>query len=175
MICYTYNYKWYVLKKKTFLNSVLQTQHSCNAVYVQNNSRHCVVDLWHMNADLQTHVLTHMVYSQTEKHYNITPLGVKSPKFHHKSSGVKAQSFSRHNCFNLRIISYLAITTKCRAVCVYLGQLLSLHGSWHCQRHFYVVLWLWPSPSIAKHDRICQLPFCLFCALSACVRNMVLF
>lgn len=77
--------KWHILKRRNteedfFLNQILQTRHSWNAVPVQNNSWCGAVDLWSTYANLQTHVHRHVVYTQTERLYNITPLGVRKPK-----------------------------------------------------------------------------------------------
>lgn len=158
--------------KRTSLNPILQTRHSWNAVPVQNNSRCGAVDLWSTYANLQTRVQWHIVHTSTKKKlFNITPLGARKPKRPPQEPGSHgSESFSRHNCFNLCIISDLVITYNAQytigAILVYLGQLLLLcvcldggdNGPWHRYRPFCGALWLWLPPNTAWNDRSYLLP-----------------
>ena len=78
---------------------------------VENNSR-CAVVGESLGLDtytnMQSHMSRHIVHTRTEKLYNMTPLGVKTPrklpqkKCGHKGNGF--QTFRMHNCFNLALL-----------------------------------------------------------------------
>lgn len=118
--------------KRTFLNPILHTRHSWNAVPVQNKCCCGAVDFWSTYANLQTHVHRYIVYTQTGKLYNITPLGVSKPKKppqEHWSHG--SESFNSLNGFNLYIMLNLVITYNAQYT-IGLGPFASIWASCCC-------------------------------------------